>query len=125
MVFSLSTAKALPDSLERRRIKYKTKECWSGINPDWHSVRKGAAAVMENPELIVLDEPYNALDEETAAKIRQLILERKRRGSLIILSCHDREEIENTCDEIIEIKCGKITGIKEINREEGEKQNDE
>lgn len=84
-----------------------------------------AAAIMENPELIVLDEPYNALDEETAAKIRQLILERKRRGNLIILSCHDREEIENTCDEIIEIKCGKITGIKQISREEGEKQNDE
>lgn len=78
-----------------------------------------AAAIMENPKLLILDEPYNALDEETITAIRQLILDKRCKENLIILSCHDREEIENVCDEIIEIKLGKITSIKEITQEEG------
>lgn len=70
-----------------------------------------ACAIMENPNLLILDEPFNALDEETVDNIRNIIKSKKNKENIIILSCHDSEEIENLCDEIIEIKLGKITRI--------------
>lgn len=93
-----------------------------GLNPeDRKSYRKYslgmkqklgiACAIMENPNLLILDEPFNALDEETVDNIRNIIKSKKNKENIIILSCHDSEEIENLCDEIIEIKLGKITRI--------------
>lgn len=93
-----------------------------GLNPeDKKSYRKYslgmkqklgiACAIMENPNLLILDEPFNALDEETVDNIRNIIKSKKNKENIIILSCHDSEEIENLCDEIIEIKLGKITKI--------------
>lgn len=70
-----------------------------------------AGAIMENPNLLILDEPFNALDEETVENIRSIIKSKKDKENIVILSCHDREEIENICDEIIEIKLGKIVKI--------------
>lgn len=70
-----------------------------------------AGAIMENPNLLILDEPFNALDEETVENIRNIIKYKKDKENIVILSCHDREEIENLCDEIIEIKLGKIVKI--------------
>lgn len=70
-----------------------------------------AGAIMENPNLLILDEPFNALDEETVENIRNIIKSKKDKENIVILSCHDREEIENLCDEIIEIKLGKIVKI--------------
>lgn len=63
-----------------------------------------AAAIMENPNILILDEPFNGLDEETVNKIRDLIKAKNSDDSIVIISCHDREEIENLCDEIIEKK---------------------
>ena len=70
-----------------------------------------AAAIMENPRILILDEPFNALDEETADKIREIIQCAKDEERIVILACHDREEIENLCDVTVEIKAGKITKI--------------
>ena len=47
-----------------------------------------AAAVMESPRLLILDEPFNALDEESVGRARQIIREEKERGALIIMACH-------------------------------------
>ena len=67
------------------------------------------AALMGSPKLIILDEPINALDEKTVGVVKELLLEKKS-GSLIIISCHDREELEFLADEIFCIEDGKITG---------------
>ena len=72
-----------------------------------------AAAIMEEPELLILDEPFNGLDEDSVDKVRNLILKRKSENNIIILSCHDSQEIEKLCDEIVEIKTGKIVNICE------------
>lgn len=76
-----------------------------------------AAAIMENPELLILDEPFNGLDEGSAEKVRKLIMSAKNENNIVILSCHDSDEIENLCDETIEIKSGRITNIC-VNEEE-------
>lgn len=71
-----------------------------------------AAAFMENPDIIILDEPINALDEAAAKQIHEILDEQKKRGALIIIACHDKEELEMLSDEIIEIYEGKIVGIE-------------
>lgn len=67
-----------------------------------------ACAVMEHPDLIILDEPINSLDEEGIQLVRNLILLEKERGALIILSCHDKDELKILSDEIYIISEGKI-----------------
>ena len=68
-----------------------------------------AAAVMENPDMIILDEPINALDEKTVSVVKNILLRHKEHGALIIISCHDREELEFLSDEIFCIDTGEIT----------------
>lgn len=67
-----------------------------------------AAAIMEKPDLIILDEPINALDESGAERIREILHEAKERGALVIIACHDSEELKFLSDEIIIISEGKI-----------------
>ncbi len=67
-----------------------------------------AAAIMEDPEVILLDEPTNALDEESIVQLHHLLEEYKTKGTLIIISCHDREELEILSDEIYEIESGRV-----------------
>jgi ABC-2 type transport system ATP-binding protein len=67
-----------------------------------------AAAFMENPDIIILDEPINALDEAAAKQVHEILDEQKNRGALIIIACHDKEELEMLSDEIIEISEGAV-----------------
>ena len=69
-----------------------------------------AAAIMERPDIVILDEPINALDEAGAGLIKGLLDELKANGSLIIIACHDTEELNYLSDEIYEIYAGEITG---------------
>ncbi len=67
------------------------------------------AAIMEQPELIVLDEPINALDEKSVNIVKELLLEQRKRGALIIISCHDKEELEFLADEVFCLENGKVS----------------
>ena len=69
-----------------------------------------AAAIMERPDIVIFDEPINALDEAGAGLIKGLLDELKANGSLIIIACHDTEELNYLSDEIYEIYDGEITG---------------
>ena len=67
-----------------------------------------AQAFMGHPSLIILDEPTNALDEESVHHLRNLILEEKSRGSTFLLASHASEDIRILCDEVIYMECGRI-----------------
>ncbi|MBE5964904.1 MAG: ATP-binding cassette domain-containing protein [Lachnospira sp.] len=69
-----------------------------------------AAAVMEKSDIIILDEPINALDEESALIVRDILRELRDNGSLIILACHDTEELEFLSDKIYVLNDGKVMG---------------
>ncbi len=69
-----------------------------------------AEAIMERPDIVILDEPINALDEAGAAMIREILHNLRNEGKLIILACHDTEELNFLADEIYEIAEGKIVG---------------
>ena len=73
-----------------------------------------ANAIMGEPDIIILDEPINALDEESVKKIKKVLLEIRDKDKLIIIACHDREELEYLSDIIYEIKDGSIVDRKEL-----------
>lgn len=76
-----------------------------------------ANAIMGEPDIIILDEPINALDEESVEKVKKVLLELRDKGRLIIIACHDREELEYLSDEVILIKDGKIIGSETVKHE--------
>ena len=67
-----------------------------------------AAAVMGDPELVILDEPINAIDETGVQNVRDILHDLKKKGSVIIIACHDREELEQLSDQIFKIEAGRI-----------------
>jgi len=76
-----------------------------------------AAAIMEEPEIIILDEPTNALDENSIKKLGGILRDLRDRGSLIIISCHDSEELNYLSDEIFFIESGEIKKHIEVKKE--------
>jgi ABC-2 type transport system ATP-binding protein len=76
-----------------------------------------ANAIMGEPDIIILDEPINALDEESVKKIKKVLLEIRDKDKLIVIACHDREELEYLSDIIYEIKDGSIVDRKEISND--------
>lgn len=90
-----------------------------GLNPDDAKVVRKyslgmkqriviAQAVMENPDIIMLDEPTNALDEEGVELVRKIIKEEKSKGTLILLASHNKEDIENLSDEVFVLEHGRL-----------------
>ena len=68
-------------------------------------------AFMHNPKNILLDEPFNALDKKAVIKVKELLLEEKKKGKLIVIVTHINDEILEECDEVIEMENGKVSKI--------------
>lgn len=67
-----------------------------------------AQVIMENPDILILDEPFNGIEEETVKKISNYLLELKHLGKLIIISSHIKEDLNYLCDEIYYFDNGKV-----------------
>ena len=67
-----------------------------------------ACAIMEEPKLLLLDEPFNALDKEGQEKLSEIIRDMRDKGSLILLSSHDKDELENLSDVIYLVDSGRF-----------------
>lgn len=67
-----------------------------------------AQAIMEKPELIIMDEPTNGLDTDGVQLVRKILEAEKKRGALIILTSHNKDDINILADEKIKIAEGKI-----------------
>lgn len=78
-----------------------------------------AAAILEMPDLIILDEPANALDMSGVEMLKKIIRMERERGALVILSCHDAVLLQEMSDVIFEIEQGKILSVKEKKMEAG------
>ncbi len=71
-----------------------------------------AQALMENPDIILLDEPFSALDKQSTKKIRELILKLKKQDKLIIIATHSKEDVNLLCDEVLEMESGMIEKVR-------------
>lgn len=68
-----------------------------------------AQAIMEDPQLLILDEPLNGLDEQGVQDIRALLLDLKRKGKTVLLSSHNGEDIDLLCDSVCRMAGGVLT----------------
>ena len=67
-----------------------------------------AAAVLGTPDIVVLDEPTNALDDDGKDMVKRIVKMQKERGALVIISCHEMQTLEELSDEIVRLKEGRI-----------------
>lgn len=67
-----------------------------------------AAAVLGNPDIVVLDEHTNALDDDGKDMVKRIVKMQKERGALVIISCHEMQTLEELSDEIIRLREGRI-----------------
>jgi ABC-2 type transport system ATP-binding protein len=67
-----------------------------------------AAAVMENPDIVLLDEPTNALDESGINMLHEILQEHKKRGALIVMASHDAVFLEQEADTVYWLENGSI-----------------
>lgn len=72
-----------------------------------------AQAIMENPKLLVLDEPLNGLDKHGAAEMRTLLKGLKEEGKTVLLASHNQQDIDELCDTVCEMDDGIMTMIRE------------
>lgn len=70
-----------------------------------------AQAIMENPNLIILDEPMNGLDKKGIEDVKELLLKLKGDGKTILMASHYAEDME-ICDEVFQMEDGKLGGMK-------------
>lgn len=71
-----------------------------------------AQAVMENPDLLILDEPMNGLDKDGVGDMRKYLLALKEQGKTILIASHSAEDIEVLCDTVVEMDKGRMERIK-------------
>ena len=67
-----------------------------------------AQAIVENPDLLILDEPMNGLDKDGAADMREYLLELKAQGKTILIASHNSEDISALCDTVCEMDKGAL-----------------
>ena len=72
-----------------------------------------AQAIMEDPSLLILDEPLNGLDKHGVKEMRELIKGLKASGKTILLASHNQGDIDELCDTVCEMDAGVMTMIRE------------
>ena len=73
---------------------------------------KLAQAIMENPKILILDEPFIGLDKESVKFFREKLKELKNAGKTIILTSHYEEDIKALCDKVYEMEDGELKDFK-------------
>ena len=75
-----------------------------------------AAALLHNPQLIVLDEPFSGLDVGSALVLRSLIKELAARGKVVLFSSHELDTVERICSRVVILHRGKLVADDSIER---------
>ncbi len=104
-----ATDEKILDSIERVGLSSAGKKKYKKYSLGMKQRLGIAAAIMETPDIIILDEPTNSLDDSGVELVKDIVTEEKNRGALIIVSCHDKSVLEFLSDEIYTITDGRIT----------------
>ena len=70
-----------------------------------------AQVIMENPKVLILDEPFNGIEDATASKLRKLLKEEAKKGKIVIVASHIKEDIINLANITYKFDGGKVTKI--------------
>lgn len=71
-----------------------------------------AQAIMEDPDILILDEPMNGLDRNGVEEMRAIFAKEKENGKTILLASHNKEDIDILCDHVFEMEGGEIKQVR-------------
>ncbi len=71
-----------------------------------------AQAIMEDPDLLILDEPMNGLDKDGVGEMRKYLLDLKSQGKTILIASHSAEDIDVLCDSVVEMDKGRMERVR-------------
>lgn len=94
--------------MEKVKLDYYSKKKVSKYSLGMKQRLAIAQVLMEDAPILILDEPMNGLDREGIKEIRELILEEKEKGKIILLASHNGDDIKYLCDEVYELENGKV-----------------
>ena len=118
---NLKLLAGLNNKIGKEEIRNSMKQV--GLDPDLkRHVRKYslgmrqrlglAQAIMENPKILILDEPFNGLDKDGVKEMREYLLSYKEQGKTILICSHSAEDISVLCDTVHEMDKGVIEGVR-------------
>ena len=71
-----------------------------------------AQAVMEDPPILILDEPFNGLDRRGVSEMRDFFAELRQQGKTILMASHNKDDIDLLCDRVYEMDAGALTALR-------------
>ena len=86
------------ETLEKVGLDYKSQKPVAKYSLGMRQRLGIAQAIMEDPSILILDEPFNGLDKEGVLRMRELLKELKKQGKAMILASHNGQDIEELCD---------------------------
>ena len=101
-------ARSVQGSLERTGIAYAADRQVRGLSKGMLQRTGLAAALVSDPDLLLLDEPMSGLDPVGRKEVRDLIVEEKKRGKTIFFSTHILSDVETLCDRVVILRRGKV-----------------
>lgn len=100
--------KEIEDAITRVGLNPKMKKPVSKYSLGMRQRLGIAQAIMEDPSLLILDEPFNGLDKTGVAEMRKLIKELKNEGKTVLLASHNQADIDELCDTVCEMDAGEM-----------------
>ncbi len=100
--------KEIEDSLRKVNLYSEKDKKYSEYSLGMKQKLGIAQVLMENPDIIILDEPFNGIEEKSVEKISDILKEEKKQGKLIIISTHIKEDLNNLSDKIYYFDNGQV-----------------
>ena len=113
---------ALEEWLERFQITENRQKKVEDLSKGNQQKVQFLAAVLHNPTILIMDEPFSGLDPVNATVLKEAFLELHRRGKTIIFSTHQLEQVEELCEDMVLINKGQVVvqgHVQEIKRQHG------
>ena len=108
--------KGLPTAEARRRARTLLEEIGLGdsmrkkaaeLSRGMHQKAQVIATILHEPDLLIVDEPFQGLDPLNAEMLRRVVLTQRERGAAVVMSTHDMEEAQTLCDRVLLIERGR------------------
>lgn len=104
--------KEIMDTIEKLNLKEEINKKYSKYSLGTKQKLGIAQVLMEDPKLIVLDEPLNGIENDTAKEVRKILNEEKKKDKIIIVASHIKEDIDTLADIVYNIDNGIVEKIK-------------
>ena len=102
------------ETLELVNLKEEMNKKYSKYSLGMKQKLGVAQAIMEDPDILILDEPFNGIEQATVDKLTKYLLKKKKEGKLIIISTHIREDLTKLSDKIYVFDNGSIKEKKNV-----------